>query len=182
MTPATFGAEVNACTIRHVILQFEYTIDDFREAYGARSSKPLSSRWITVGLPVAGGLLIGVLTLFFDPSTTWFVPMGVLLLVMLVALIVLRRKVGPATVLQSIPALRGPMVADVDVERVVLASAIWRVECRWPAIVRFAETPRLFLLYTGPITFHVFPKRGCASQEELDAFRNLARNRIPTTP
>jgi YcxB-like protein len=51
-------------------------------------------------------------------------------------------------------------------------------EVAWSRFVRFREAEQHFLLYSSDDLYSIIPKRGFASQAELDAFREMASKGI----
>lgn len=76
------------------------------------------------------------------------------------------------------PALQRPHTLEVVEGGVIIDNVLERQECRWPAFVRYAETPHLFLLYPSEISFHMVPKRALADEAQVKEFRALLHEMI----
>jgi YcxB-like protein len=53
-----------------------------------------------------------------------------------------------------------------------------RTNVEWSRFLRLKEAKNHFLLYTGADLYNIVPKRGFASEEDVDRFRQLATQRI----
>ena len=167
-------------------IRFEYTVQDFVEAQRAHGQRVAGAGAMTmlVIIPLAVGVSIWfALTLLGRAGGAYglwgyaavILPWIVFWTALIVVLRLMQRKAGPKAVAAGTPALKGPMTAEVDAGGVAISSAIWRVQYAWPAVIGFTETKDLFLLSITPVSSHAIPKRGFASREEVDAFRNLAQ-------
>jgi len=74
--------------------------------------------------------------------------------------------------------LHRPNTVEITVGGVTVSSPVSRSEYRWEGIARLTETRNLFLLYTSTLTFHIFPKRAFAREEEMNGLRNMAKTLI----
>jgi hypothetical protein len=185
------AASVHCYDAAPVQARFEYTIADFREYHRHVRRRTLWVLWPLVlamgflvgiiflanastaptpspaGAPVTGGSLLTV----FLPLVPWIV----IFTAITFSLRFVRRIQGPRAMLARTIALQGEMLADVDAAGVSLQSRLYRAHYHWEAVTRFRETRRLFLLFVGPNSAMVLPKRGFATQEELDAMRAMAQ-------
>ena len=79
------------------------------------------------------------------------------------------------------PDLHRHQTVDISAEGLTLSDTVSRHDLQWPAFVKGEETRHLFLLFTWESSGLMIPKRAFASDEELDAMRNLMKL-IPSTP
>jgi hypothetical protein len=78
------------------------------------------------------------------------------------------------------PDLHRHQTVDISAEGLTLSDTVSRHDLQWPAFVKGEETRQLFLLFTWESSGLMVPKRAFASDEELDAMRNLMKL-IPST-
>ncbi len=68
------------------------------------------------------------------------------------------------------PQLFEPTQLDFDHAGISLNSQYTHISLKWPAIVKFAESENLFLVYISQIYFHLVPKRALIVGGQLEAF------------
>jgi hypothetical protein len=74
---------------------------------------------------------------------------------------------------RSTPAVRGELVYTFDHDRITVAGGLSSGILDWKAIVRFAETRDLFLLFLSGQIAHFIPKSAFDSEADVKAFRAL---------
>lgn len=76
------------------------------------------------------------------------------------------------------PAAQGDRQYTFDESQISVATALSSSALDWRAIVRFVETPELFLLFLNQQAAHFIPKSAFASNEDLTRFRTLLENKV----
>lgn len=110
------------------------------------------------------------------PHMSW------LAFVLIVATLIIRtRSLNTRLTWSGQQHLHLPFTMDASVSGLTLVTPNVRNEYSWNGVTAFVETPNLFLIHVSDLAFHIVPKRGFTSAEELDAFRNMLRNLIPST-
>ncbi len=77
--------------------------------------------------------------------------------------------------------IHGAQTADITAATITITGATTTHIYKWSAFPRHLETPNTFLLYLSEAAFQILPKRAFSNAEELNAFRNMARNLIGKT-
>ncbi|HEX8916498.1 MAG TPA: YcxB family protein [Humisphaera sp.] len=76
------------------------------------------------------------------------------------------------------PALGDDVQLTVTEAGLAVRGAAAAGEERWPLYTSYLETRHLFLLYHGPRTFRLVPKRAFASPADVEAFRDLVVDKV----
>jgi YcxB-like protein len=100
-------------------------------------------------------------------------------LVMLLLSAVLARRLQIQQYTQGQPQLFDPKSLEFNEAGVVITSETTENRLRWPAIIKFAESEHLFLLYISEIMFHMVPKRAMAEAGQLEAFVAALTTHVP---
>jgi hypothetical protein len=74
--------------------------------------------------------------------------------------------------------LHAPKTIGISYDAVTFADALVSSTYRWPAFRRSVETPHLFLLYISDLQYHMIPKRGFETTQDLEEFRALVDHHI----
>lgn len=158
-------------------IQYQRTLEDYKEVLGAQGVKPLRRRvlLVVVGclLYVLGAFVLVSLGLtegraFAFMLLAWFV---VCLAFFTIRPLWIRRD------FRGHPNFSRPQTVQVDESGVSFESAIGKSETKWGAYIRSRETQNLFLLYLGARLVEAVPKRAF-SIEQLDEFRELTQRKI----
>jgi hypothetical protein len=72
------------------------------------------------------------------------------------------------------PLLQRPKTAEIVATGITVSDDRARVEYQWTAFSKYRETKNLFVLFFGPSTYLMIPKRALRTTQELDAMRALA--------
>jgi hypothetical protein len=84
--------------------------------------------------------------------------------------------------LQTTPALQGEQVYVFDDTEISVSAGLSRGTTNWRAIVRFVETPNLFLLFLSNQVAYFIPKHGFASEADVAQFTKLLAEKVPVIP
>jgi hypothetical protein len=79
---------------------------------------------------------------------------------------------------KSAKHLQQPTAAEFTDAGCVVEQTHFREELKWDFFVGTIETPNLYLLYSNPLSFTIFPKRAFASEAEREAMRQLLRSKV----
>jgi hypothetical protein len=71
-----------------------------------------------------------------------------------------------------------PTVWEFDDAAACTMTAQWQATLTWSTFKRWAEGPRVILLFSSDDDFRTFPKRAFASAEQITEFRRLLESRI----
>ena len=165
-----------------MILNFQFTLDDYRNAFRAHYRKGASAyrRWMRRLVLAIGILLLltGVLMvitrqgplsaaippLILGAAWTW-IGMGKTYLL------------SARSQFATNPALRGPRRVEFSDDGVNTDAGIASSQVRWKAFLRHVESKDTFLLYTSPACFVVVPKR-VLQPEQVDELRRLLQTHV----
>ena len=75
---------------------------------------------------------------------------------------------------ESLPSLRFPYRVELSDRGLVMEREHARNEHGWPAMIRYGESAKMFLLYPNEVQFFMLPKR-CLRGEEIEEIRELCR-------
>jgi hypothetical protein len=109
----------------------------------------------------------------FTPFIAWMVIFLVILMVLYLGL-----KRAPQRRWEMLPHWHRPYTAEFDDQALVMAEPYSRAQYSWEYFEGFLETPNLFMLYSSPLVFHLFPKRAFADDAARAEFRELLRRQI----
>jgi hypothetical protein len=165
-----------------MIVNFQFTLDDYRNAFRAHYRKGASAykRWMLRLVLVIGVLLLlasilmvitrqGTLNAALPPfllgaAWTW-IGMGKIYLL------------SARSQFAKNPALRGPRRIEFNDDGVKTDSGIASSQVSWKAFLRYVESTDTFLLYTSPACFVVVPKR-VLQAEQVNELRRLFQTHI----
>jgi hypothetical protein len=71
------------------------------------------------------------------------------------------------------PMLQRPKTAEIDANGIVIQDASARLEYQWAAFSKARETKNLFVLFFGPASYVMLPKRAFVMTDEMNAMRAL---------
>ena len=71
---------------------------------------------------------------------------------------------------------------EITDETITLRETGIVTQMQWSYFIRVVESATLFLLFITPRMAHILPKRGFASQAEMNEFRNFALAHISNVP
>ncbi|HEU4416527.1 MAG TPA: YcxB family protein, partial [Candidatus Angelobacter sp.] len=153
-----------------MIVNFQFTLDDYRNAFRAHYRKGASvfTRWMLKLALVIGVLflLLSVLfvitgqralnvvlpPLFLGAFWTW-IGMG------------MTYQLSARNQFAKSPALREPRRVEFNDEGVKTDAGMASSQVSWKAILRYVESADTFLLYTSPACFAIVPKRGLQAEQ-----------------
>lgn len=149
-------------------VQIQLTLKDYLRAYRAHAGS------VCFFLPILGStfLIAGIWRLWIESEI--FSPL------MSIAFGVFCIVAVPVSVRRNFKANKKlviPYNVTASSEGLELASEYGNSLTRWQAFVQFAETNDVFLLYTQPRLYHMFPKR-FFSPEQLEEFGHLVRAHV----
>lgn len=165
-----------------MILNFQFTLDDYRNAFRAHYRKGASAftRWMLIVVLVVGVLflLLSVLfvitgqralnvvlpPLFLGAFWTW-IGMG------------MTYQLSARNQFAKSPALREPRRIEFTDEGVKTDSGMASSQVSWKALLRYAESSDTFLLYTSPACFAIVPKR-VLQPEQVNELRRLLQTHV----
>jgi YcxB-like protein len=163
-------------------LHFQFTLDDYRNAFRAHFRKGASAltRWT-----LRVGLVIGVF--FFLAGVLLFVTGQRALSVVLVPFLLgaLWTWIGTGQTYQlsarsqfaKNPMLREPRTIELNEDGVNTDAGIASSQMSWQAYLRYVESKDTFLLYTSPACFVIIPKR-ILQPEQMSELRQLMHAHI----
>lgn len=168
--------------LNSMVIQFQFTLDDYRNAFRAHCKKGASrlTRWTMKLLLVVGVIffLLGIL-LFVTGQRT---PNVVLMLFFLGAVWIWVGS-GQTYMLSAkkqfakAPALREPRTIELNDDGMTTDAGVASSKASWQAYMRFVESKDSFLLYTNPACFNIIPKR-VLQPEQVDELRQLLQAHI----
>jgi YcxB-like protein len=165
-----------------MILHFQFTLDDYRNAFRAHYQKGASAltRWTMKLILVIGVIffLFGILLLLTGQRA----PNVVLYPLLLGAFwtwIGLGKTYQLAAKKQFTknPVLREPRSIELNDEGVTTDAGIASSQVSWKAYLRYVESKDTFLLYTNPACFIIVPKR-VLQPEQVNELRQLFQAHI----
>jgi hypothetical protein len=165
-----------------MIINFQFTLDDYRNAFRTHYRKGASAyrRWMRRLCLVIGVLLLlasilmvitrqGPLNAALPPfllGAAWiWIGMGKMYLL------------SARSQFAKNPVLREPRRVEFSDEGVKTDAGIASSQVSWKAFLRYVESADTFLLYTSPACFVVFPKR-VLQPEQVDELRRLFQTHI----
>jgi hypothetical protein len=165
-----------------MIVNFQFTLDDYHNAFGAHYRKGASAfmRWMLKLVLVIGVLLLLVSALFVITGQR---ALGVVLPPLLLGAFWTWIGMGKTYQLSARnqfaknPALRGPRRVEFNDDGVTTDAGIASSQARWKAYLRYVESKDTFLLYTSPACFVIVPKR-VLQPEQVIELRRLFQTHI----
>jgi hypothetical protein len=162
-------------------IQFQFTLDDYRQAFLAHYKKGASifTRWMLkfcLGIGVLL-LLVGVL---FLVTRQW--ALNVLLPPLLIGGFWIwfgmggTYRLSAKTQFAKNPVLREPRRVEFSPEGVKTDAGIASSQQSWKAYLRYVESRDTFLLYTSPGCFNIVPKRVLSAASLPTLFFSRSRN------
>jgi hypothetical protein len=163
-------------------IEFQFTLDDYRNAFRAHFSKGASpfTRW-TLRLGVWFGaflLLIGIVFVITGQRT-----INVLWPPFLLGALWIWLGMGGSyrfsarNQFTKNPSLRQPRRVDFNQDGLKTDAGVASSQHSWKAYVRCVESNACFLLYTSPACFNIIPKRAL-QPEQLSELRQLLQANI----
>ncbi|SHL39399.1 MULTISPECIES: YcxB family protein [Streptomyces] len=153
-------------------LSYTPTVEDFKEALGARARTSKSARRTRWLLAATGVCLTVATVLGLAQKGRLDVPLIVGLAVFVV--ILLGQTGLQARSFHRLAAAKGEQRIVVDESGVTVSTAQATHSLSWPATPRYVETPGIFLLLSGDenaSTMTLLPKRGLGAATDVDRLR-----------
>ncbi|MGB9122268.1 MAG: YcxB family protein [Candidatus Angelobacter sp.] len=165
-----------------MIINFQFTLDDYRNAFRAHYRKGASAftRWVLKLVLVVGVLFLLLSVLFVITGQR---ALNVVLPPFLLGAFWIWVGMGKTYLLSArsqfakSPALREPRRIEFNDEGVKTDAGIASSQVSWKAFLRYVESTDTFLLYTSPACFVVFPKR-VLQGEQVNELRGLFQTHI----
>ena len=162
-------------------LHYELTEMDFRRAFAAHRNRRALTRWFWRGIYVWVIVLgiIGLAPFAVRPSRETFanaIPALVFLALWIAVLWGIPRW-SAYRQFRKQPAAQGSRSLVLDEFGLHSEWNGGTAQNAWKNIVRYLETPELFLLYTSPACFNIVPKRGMDA-EQLAGIRGLLSQHV----
>ena len=165
-----------------MILDFQFTLDDYRKAFTAHRKKGASlfMRWF-LKLCVVGGIILLLGALLF--VLTGQRALNVVLPPFLIGALWIWIGMGGSYQLSARiqfsknPVLREPRRLEITDEGVKTDAGIASSQMSWKAYLRFVEGKDSFLLYTSPVCFVIIPKR-VLQPAQVDELRQILKMNI----
>jgi hypothetical protein len=165
-----------------MILDFQFTLDDYRRAFTAHRKKGASLfiRWLMRLCIVAGTISLLVFLLFI---LTGQHALNVVLPPLFIGAGWLWIGLGGSYQLSARiqfsknPVLREPRRLEITDEGVTTDAGIASSQMSWKAYLRFVEWKDSFLLYTSPVCFVIIPKR-VLQPAQVDELRQLLKMNV----
>jgi hypothetical protein len=173
---------VSRTLLNSMIVNFQFTLDDYRNAFRAHYRKGASAyrRWMLRLVLVIGVLLLlasilivitrqGPLKAALPPfllGAAWiWIGMGKVYLL------------SARSQFAKNPVLREPRRVEFSDDGVKTDAGIASSQVRWKAFLRYVESTDTFLLYTSPACFAIVPKR-VLQAEQVNELRQLLQTHI----
>jgi hypothetical protein len=121
---------------------------------------------------ITGGLIIAWPTpawLILLPHLPWI---SFILLILVLA--TFRQFRAQKSLWTGNPLLQRPKNAEIVATGITISDDSARLEYQWSAFSKYRETKNLLVLFFGPSTYLMIPKRAFGSAQELDAMRAMA--------
>ena len=165
-----------------MIVNFQFTLDDYRNAFRAHYRKGASAftRWMLIVVLVVGVLLLLLSVLFIITGQR---ALNVVLPPLFLGAFWTWIGMGKTYQLSArsqcakSPALREPRRIEFNDDGVKTDSGIASSQVSWKAILRYVESSETFLLYTSPACFAIVPKR-VLQPEQVNELRRLFQTHI----
>lgn len=165
-----------------MIVNFQFTLDDYRNAFRAHYRKGASAftRWMLKLVLVIGVLLILIGILFVITGQR---ALNVALPPFVLGAFWVWIGMGKTYLLSArsqfakSPALREPRRIEFNDDGVKTDSGIASSQAEWKAYLRYVESKDTFLIYTSPACFAIVPKR-VLQPEQVDELRRLFQSHI----
>jgi hypothetical protein len=152
-------------------MRIEYALSEkeFLEA------QRLHGGWSFRFLPMIGGLLMlaGIFRLVQDPQ---HLANGIAPL-LLGALLASTRRLQLSYTYRQDKRLHDPYVVTVSDAGIEVLGPTGSSAHDWKTFTKYVESKNLFVLYLGPVSFNIFPKRSFSSGD-ADAFRILVQEKL----
>jgi len=161
-----------------VELSYRPTVEDFREALGARAKVSVSARRTRRLLALVALCLVSAVALSLAGDDSVDPPVVVMALVF--PLVLLGQTRMQARSLHRLAAAKGEQRIVVDESGVTVATEHGTSSLTWQAAPRYAETPRLFVLLSGDKNASgvtLLPKHGASGAGDADRLRALLDQR-----
>ncbi len=162
-------------------IEFQRTVDDYKEAITAQQKRPLG-RKVSFALLWCVIYVVGSAALVSLGVKQALAMMAVAACTLIPSLIFL--AIRPYWLRRDFlrhPNFARPVQMRIDDGGLHSESEVWSERTKWDAYVKFSETEKLFLLYLGARSVEVIPKRAFSS-EQTDEFRRLVRAKFPVGP
>ena len=165
-----------------MILNFQFTLDDYRNAFRAHYRKGASAftRWMLKLVLVVGVLLILVGVLFLITGQR---ALNVVLTPFLLGAFwtwlgmgMTYRRSARAQFTKN-PVLREPRRVEFSDDGVTTDAGIASSQVSWKAFLRYVESKETFILYTSPACFVIVPKR-VLQPDQVNELRRLFQTHI----
>ncbi|HEX3103218.1 MAG TPA: YcxB family protein [Terriglobales bacterium] len=165
-----------------MIVNFQFTLDDYRNAFRTHYRKGASAftRWMLRLVLVVGVLFLLLSVLFVITGQR---ALNVVLPPFLFGAFWAWVGMGKTYLLSArsqfakSPALREPRRVEISDDGVKTDSGIASSQVSWKGILRYVESSDTFLLYTSPACFAIVPKR-VLQPEQVTELRELLPNHI----
>ena len=165
-----------------MIVNFQFTVDDYLNAFRAHYRKGASAftRWMLRLVLVVGVLFLLLSVLFVITGQR---ALNVVLPPFLFGAVWTWAGMGNTYLLSARsqfaknPVLREPRRIEFSDDGVKTDSGIASSKVSWKAILRYVESSDTFLLYTSPACFAIVPKR-VLQPEQVNELRRLFQTHI----
>jgi hypothetical protein len=165
-----------------MIVRFQFTLDDYRNAFRAHYRKGASAftRWMLIVVLAIGVLLLLISLLFVITGQR---ALNVVLPPFLLGAFWIWIGMGKTYMLSAKsqfaknPVLREPRRVEFSDAGVKTDAGIASSQVGWKAFLRFVESSETFLLYTSPACFVIVPKR-VLQTEQVSELRRLLQTHV----
>ena len=123
---------------------------------------------------IAGGIAF-----YYLYHLWWTLLLGVVFFPLFRLMVFLIRR-GQCRAIWQAKIAQGPFEVTFDEKGMVSQSSVGRVELAWDAFQKLIESPRCFLLIYSKYGYVTLPKRAFADEEEINRFRALTGEHIPS--
>jgi len=159
-----------------VEINYQCTIDDYKEAMYSHSRGPLGALFLALGGMFF--LAIGISAVIRNGfSGNAVLPLLGGLFLILPLLLRIFQKVWIERDFQKHPNFAGMARMVADAESLKIEGDLEQRETKWAAFTKYRETDNLFVLHAGARLIRVFPKRAFSSLQ-LSEFRELLASKI----
>jgi hypothetical protein len=165
-----------------MIVHFQFTLDDYRNAFHAHFRKGASAltRWtLKVGLVIGVFFLLAGILLFITGQRALNVVLVPFLLGALWAWIGTGKtyQLSARSQFAKNPTLREPRTIEFNEDGEKTDAGIASSQMSWKVYLRYVESKDTFLLYTSPACFVIIPKR-VLRPEQMTVLRRLLQTHI----
>jgi uncharacterized membrane protein YdfJ with MMPL/SSD domain len=160
-----------------VNIEFQRTVEDYREAVTARQ-KTLLGRKMTRALLWCAICIFGSALLVFLGVKQALAMMVIAACTLIPALtFYVIRPYWLVRDFRRHPNFARPVQMRIDDSGLHSQSEVWNETTKWAAYVKYTETENLFLLYLGARLVEIIPKRAF-SGDQMEEFRCLVRTNL----